>query len=156
VYAPPKRQQNGAVRWRTVPVELKRLTPHDAHLLDRVADDVFDEAIVPERVRRYLDEANHLMIVAIDEGVVVAQCAAVVHRHPDKPTELYIDEVGTAPSHQRRGIARRMMQAMFDWGRELGCEESWLGTELDNVAANALYRGFDGQFAEMAYYEFRL
>jgi aminoglycoside 6'-N-acetyltransferase I len=139
-----------------VPVELKRLSPRDAHVLDRLAEDVFDEAIDPERLHRYLDEPGHMMIVAIDEGVVVAQCAAVVHRHPDKPSELYIDEVGTAPSHQRRGIARLLMEAMFDWGRELGCEESWLGTELDNVAANALYRGFGGKSAEMAYFEFEL
>jgi aminoglycoside 6'-N-acetyltransferase I len=139
-----------------VAVELKRLSRRDAHVLGRVADDVFDEPIDAERLRRYLDQPGHLMIVAIDDGVVVAQCAAVVHRHPDKPTELYIDEVGTAPSHQRRGIARLLMEAIFEWGRELGCEESWLGTELDNVAANALYRGLQGKRAEMAYYEFEL
>ena len=137
-------------------VELKRLSPGDLHVLDNVADDVFDESIRPDRLRRYLAEPGHLMIVAVDDGVVVAQCAAVVHYHPDKVTELYIDEMGTATSHLRRGIARRLMAAMFDWGRELGCKESWLGTETDNVAANALYRGMNGRYDEMAYYEFEL
>ena len=28
---------------------------------------------------------------------------------------------------------------MLALGRELGCEEAWLGTEPDNVAARALY-----------------
>jgi ribosomal protein S18 acetylase RimI-like enzyme len=137
-------------------VELKRLSPGDLHVLDNVADDVFDEPIRPDRLRRYLAEPGHLMIVAIDDGVVVAQCAAVVHYHPDKVTELYVDEVGTATSHLRRGIARRLMAAMFDWGRELGCRESWLGTETDNTAANALYRGIEGRHNEMVYYEFEL
>ena len=41
-------------------------------------------------------------------------------------------------------------------GRELGCQESWLGTELDNTAANALYRTMNGAFDSMAYYEFKL
>jgi aminoglycoside 6'-N-acetyltransferase I len=49
-----------------------------------------------------------------------------------------------------------MIEAMFEWGRELGCKESWLGTELDNVAANALYRTIDGRRDTMAYYEFEL
>lgn len=72
---------------------------------------------------------------------MVGQCAAVIHRHPDKSTELHIDEVGTASTHRRMGVARAMLDAMFAWGRELGCEEAWLGTELGSAAANALYRG---------------
>jgi len=137
-------------------VELHRVTVGDVELFDRVAGEVFDGPIVPERLRHYLAEPGHVMILAIEDGVVVGQCAAVIHRHPDKVTELYIDELGTAPSHQRQGIGRRMIDAMFEWGRELGCKESWLGTELDNVAANALYRAIDGRRDTMAYYEFEL
>ena len=137
-------------------VDLRRVTSDDGALFDRIADDVFDEPIDVARLQQYLAEPGHMMIVAIDDGVVVGQCAAVIHRHPDKVTELYIDELGTAPSHQRRGIGRRMIDAMFDWGRELGCKESWLGTELDNVAANALYRVIQGKADTMAYFEFEL
>jgi ribosomal protein S18 acetylase RimI-like enzyme len=139
-----------------VSVELRRVTLDDCELFECVADDVFDEAIMPERLREYLAAPGHLMILAVDDGVVVGQCAAVIHRHPDKVTELYIDELGTAPSRQRQGIGRKMIDAMFEWGRELGCEESWLGTELDNVAANALYRAIHGRTDTMAYYEFKI
>ena len=141
---------------RCMSVELQRVTIDDVDLFDRVAEDVFDGPIVPERLRHYLAEPGHVMILAIEDGVVVGQCAAVIHRHPDKVTELYIDELGTAPSHQRQGIGRTMIDAMFEWGRELGCKESWLGTELDNIAANALYRAIDGRRDTMAYYEFEL
>jgi aminoglycoside 6'-N-acetyltransferase I len=79
------------------------------------------------------------MIVALADGVVVGQCAAVIHRHPDKVSELYIDEVGVSPTFQRQGIARKMLDAMFAIGREHGCEEAWVGTEPDNVTARALY-----------------
>ena len=137
-------------------VELQRVTIDDVEVFDRVADEVFDGPIVPDRLRHYLAEPGHLMILAVEGGVVVGQCAAVIHRHPDKVTELYIDELGTAPSHQRQGIGRRLIDAMFEWGRELGCKESWLGTELDNVAANGLYRAIDGRRDTMAYYEFEL
>jgi aminoglycoside 6'-N-acetyltransferase I len=137
-------------------IELVRVTPAARRLLDRIADEVFDEPIRPDRLAAYVTAPGHLMIVAVDDGVVVAQCAAVIHSHPDKVTELYIDELGTAASHRRQGIARRLIGAMFDWGRELGCKESWLGTELDNVEANGLYRSIDHKYETMAYYEFNL
>ncbi|WP_246672618.1 MULTISPECIES: GNAT family N-acetyltransferase [unclassified Mesorhizobium] len=70
--------------------------------------------------------------------MTVGQCAAIIHRHPDKATELYIDEVGVSPAFQRQGIARKMLDAMFAIGRENGCEEAWVGTEPDNRAARAL------------------
>ena len=49
------------------------------------------------------------------------------------------------------------LDEMFRWGRELGCEEAWLGTELDNDAANALYRSYAPIEDEtMQFYVFRL
>lgn len=109
-------------------------------MLDRVAPEVFDAHVPPQRLAAYLAEPGHLMFVAIADGMVVGQCAAVIHRHPDKVTELYIDEVGVTPAFQRQGIARRMLDAMFALGEELGCAESWVGTENDNVAARQLYQ----------------
>jgi ribosomal protein S18 acetylase RimI-like enzyme len=138
-------------------ISLKRLTAGDEGVFASIATDVFDEPIRPDRMRAYLREPGHLMLLALDGSLVVGQCAAVLHRHPDKATELYIDEVGTATSHLRRGIATAMLEDMFAWGRELGCEEAWLGTELDNVAANALYRRFKPKEDEaIQYYLFGL
>ncbi|RUW59748.1 GNAT family N-acetyltransferase [Mesorhizobium sp. M7A.F.Ca.US.008.03.1.1] len=120
-------------------MEIVRLYPGDDALVMRVADDVFDEPVRPDRLAAYLRESGHFMIVALADGVVVGQCAAVIHRHPDKVSELYIDEVGVSPAFQRHGIARKMLDAMFAIGRENGCEEAWVGTEPDNGAARALY-----------------
>ena len=120
-------------------VEVRLLTPADASLFERVADDVFDEPIDAERLAAYLAEPGHLMIVALAGGEVVAQLAAVIHRHPDKVTELYIDEVGVAPAYQRQGLARRMIEEMFAIGKARGCGEAWVGTEVENIAARRLY-----------------
>jgi len=137
-------------------VTLKRMGSQDAALFANVAAGVFDEPVVPGRVAAYLAEPGHLMILAFDGDLVVGQCAAILHKHPDKVDELYIDEVGVADAYHRRGIARAMLSAMFDWGRERGARESWVGTEPDNVAANALYRGFAGKEDVFAYYEWDL
>jgi ribosomal protein S18 acetylase RimI-like enzyme len=120
---------------------VRRIGAGDSAVFASIAPEVFDEAIDPARLAAYLHEVGHHMVLAFDGPLVVGQCAAVVHRHPDKPTELYIDEVGTASTHRRLGIAKAMMDEMFAWGREVGCVEAWLGTELDNIEANGLYRG---------------
>ncbi len=120
-------------------IEIRRAGAADEALFARVAADVFDEPVIAARLAAYLAAPGHLMLVALHDGQIVAQVAAVVHRHPDKKTELYIDEVGVTPALQRRGIARRMLDEIFAWGRELGCEEAWVGTEPDNLPARALY-----------------
>jgi ribosomal protein S18 acetylase RimI-like enzyme len=126
----------------SVQIQILRLSAGDAALLDRVAEDVFDEPIRPDWLAAYLAQPSHLMVVALAEREVVGQVAAVIHRHPDKPADLYIDEVGVTPRLWRRGIARRMMDEMFAWGREVGCDEAWVATETDNEAAIGLYRGY--------------
>src|SRR5690606_29524236 len=104
-------------------ITLQRMRPGDERVFDRIGPDVFDEPIVPERLGAYLRTPGHLMVLALADGLVVGQCAAVLHRHPDKPTELYLDEVGTASTHLRRGIATLLLTEMFAWRRELGCAE---------------------------------
>lgn len=139
-----------------MPIRICRLRPGDEELLDQVAPEVFDEPVQADRLRAYLAKPEHLMVLAVDGDLVVGQCAGVIHAHPDKVTELYVDEVGTATSHLRQGVATAMLAELFVWGRELGCEEAWLGTELDNTAASGLYRSFGGKAETMRYYEFDL
>jgi len=115
--------------WR-LEIEIRRLTSNDAVLLDNVADGVFDEPIDRMRVAAYMAESGHLMLVALSDGEVVGQVAAVIHRHPDKSTELYIDEVGVAP-------------------------ESWVGTEVDNPA-RGLYESYGATVEPFVMYVLRL
>jgi aminoglycoside 6'-N-acetyltransferase I len=137
-------------------IEIRRVGPGDVDLLERVAEDVFDAPIDPMRLAAYLASPGHHLIVAVNQGEVVGQVAAVVHRHPDKPMELYIDEVGVAPTHQRRGIARSMLAAMFELGRELGCEQAWVVTEPDNQAARRLYESKGGEAEPCLVYVYEL
>lgn len=136
---------------------LRRMQPGDEAMFQSIAPEVFDEPVDAGRLHAYLRTPGHLMVLAFEGELVVGQCAGVLHRHPDKPTELYIDEVGTASTHRRMGIARLMMDELFAWGRELGCEEAWLGTETDNEPAKALYRRYRPKEDEVIqYFLFRL
>jgi len=139
-----------------VQVEIREVGSGDEGLFDRVAADVFDEPVDPGRLAAYLAEPGHHMLVALHAGEVVAQVAAIVHRHPDKPAELYIDEVGVTPALQRQGIARRMLDEMFALGKALGCEEAWVGTEPGNGPARGLYESYGVKAGPFVMYLYKL
>jgi aminoglycoside 6'-N-acetyltransferase I len=137
-------------------VEIRVLRRGDAAVLDRVANDVFDCPIDPRWRDEFFADARHHLAVAIADGQVVGMASAVHYVHPDKPPELWINEVGVAPEHRNRGIGRRLLRALFAHGRMLGCREAWLGTEPDNVAARRLYAAAGGEEQAMAYFTFDL
>ncbi len=134
---------------------IRLLGPDDARLLTRVADGVFDNAVRPELAAEFLADPRHHMTVAIDDGTVVGMASAVHYVHPDKPPELWINEVGVAPAWQREGLGRRLLDALLAHGRTLGCGEAWLGTEPDNAAARGLYEAAGGRCENFVVYSFR-
>lgn len=125
--------------WLGMMVEIVQLTARKGDVLRNVAD-IFDAPIDFDLVRAYVAEANHLMFVAIEDGLVIGQVLGVIHRHPDKPTELYIDDLCVDETWQRKGIATRLMQALIDAAKALGAVEIWVGTEPDNEEAILFYR----------------
>ena len=114
--------------------------PDDAGLFRRVAEGVFDRAIEPRLLTEFLSDPRHHMAVADDGGVIVGFVSAVDYVHPDKPRQLWVNEVGVASAHRRGGIGRQLLQLMIEHGRALGCTEAWVLTDSDNEAANSLYR----------------
>ena len=138
-------------------VEIRRVGPGDEALFERIADDVFDNAVDLDVLAAYLATPGHHFVIAVADGVVVGQVAAVVHKHADlRPVELYIDEVAVAPAFRRQGVARRMLDEMFELGRSLGCAEAWVGTEQDNLPATALYESLEAAPEPFVMYVFAL
>jgi aminoglycoside 6'-N-acetyltransferase I len=119
-------------------VIVRMLTQADEALLLHADDDVFDEEVSPKLAAEFLADPRHHMAAALLDGTIVGMASAVHYIHPDKPAELWINEVGVAGRCRRQGVARRLMQALFDKGRELGCRVAWVATELDNTAAREL------------------
>jgi aminoglycoside 6'-N-acetyltransferase I len=126
-------------------MEIRILRAADAGVLATAAPDVFDDPLIPGASAGFLSDPRHHLVVAIDAGVVVGFVSAVHHVHPDKPApELWINEVGVAPSHQRQGIARAMLHTMLEHARGLDCREAWVLTDADNAPARRLYASIDG------------
>lgn len=125
-------------------LDIRHLGPDDEPVLRRVAAGVFDHDVDPALASEFLRDPRHHLVVAIEDGSVVGFASGVHYVHPDKPAELWINEVGVAPSHQRRGLGKRLLQAIFARGRELGCREAWVLTSHANGPAVRLYEAAGG------------
>ena len=125
-------------------IEIKVLQPEDDSVLMNVAAGVFDNPVNGKFVREFLEDPRHHIAVAIDDGIVVGFASGVHYIHPDKPPELWINEVGLAPTHRRRGLGKRVMKALFEVGRAHNCAVAWVLTHRSNAAAMALYSSVGG------------
>jgi ribosomal protein S18 acetylase RimI-like enzyme len=125
-------------------IEIRVLGPGEESVLANVAEDVFDNPIDPALARSFLADPRHHLVVALEDDLVVGFVSAVDYIHPDKPAELWINETGVSPTHQGQGVAKRMLAAMLDHGRSIGCVTAWVLTDRTNAAANALYRSAGG------------
>ena len=129
-------------------IQYRILKPGDAFLLTRVAPDVFDHPVNLQLADEFLSDPRHHIAVASDQDVVVGFASAIHYIHPDKPAELWVNEVGVAPTHQRQGIGKAILQFLFAHGRLLGCKSAWVLTERTNEPAIGLYRACGGEEPE--------
>ncbi len=118
---------------------IHHITPANTALLANVDPDIFDHAIDPAHLAVYVADPRHAMFVAMEDDLVIGQIRGSVHLQPDRASDLYIDNLGTAPALQRRGIAAAMMKAMLAWGEAQGCTYAWVATETDNEQAKGFY-----------------
>ena len=135
---------------------IRLLGPADASVLHNVASGVFDNAIDTRWTSEFLADPRHHLAVALQGEQVVGMASAVHYVHPDKPPELWVNEVGVAPSHQGMGIGKRLLAALFAHGKSLGCIEAWVGTGESNLAARRLYAAAGGREEPMVYVTFKL
>src|SRR5580765_1034524 len=125
-------------------LEIRILGPGDETLLRNVAAGVFDHALKPALVAEFLHDERHHLAVAIEDEKVRGFASGVHYVHPDKPTELWINEVGVSPGHQRRGLGKTVVRALIAHGKTLGCVNAWVLTDRANAAAMRLYASCGG------------
>lgn len=137
-------------------IEIKRLGPGDASVLNRVAEEVFDAPINKKRLAAYLREPNHFLFVAVCDGEVIGQTRGMIHFQPDAKDELYIDNLGVTPAFRGQGVGRELVRALLKAGKAQGCAEAWVATERSNIPARALYESLRGKSELGVVYTYRL
>ncbi|MEL6522806.1 MAG: GNAT family N-acetyltransferase [Pseudomonadota bacterium] len=126
------------------PITIHVPGPEDTDLFNNVADGVFDGPVRADQLQAFLNSESHVIVLARAGGVVVGFASAVIYLHPDKPPQLWINEVGTAPTWHRQGIASKVVQTMIELARARGWQEPFVLTDDDNAAARALYAKLGG------------
>ncbi len=133
-------------------IEVTVISPSDD--LDRLVDEInqarWDEA---NEISEY--DAESLSVYLARQDTLFVACHDVTEegrnfmgmasdRFEIKPYEqerwLYVDEVDVCADQRQKGAGKAIMQKLIELAEQAGCEELWLGTEVDNAAANALYR----------------
>ncbi len=118
-------------------VEIRRATT----VAEVVAAEVlYDGPARPEAVRRFLDSADHHLLVGWEGDRPVGFVSGVEVTHPDKGTEMFLYELAVDPARHRRGIGRALVTALAELARERGLYGMWVLTDRANAAATATYR----------------
>lgn len=137
-------------------MEYKLLSSEDEKLLEASEDGVFDRDVRPELGSQFLSDPRHHIAVAIEDSTIVGVASAVNYIHPDKPEELWINEVAVAKAYRRKGIADALVKLLFHCGRKHGCKEAWVLTDESNIPANRLYSRLGGVSKKQMMYSFKL
>ena len=127
-----------------MPTTVRVLTSSEAHVLSNVAPDVFDGPVDPRYTAEFFADPRHHLAVALEGELVVGMASGVHYLHPDKPPELFINEVGVSPQWQGQGLGRQMLDALIVHARTLGCVTAWVLTEEENTVARRLYSAVGG------------
>jgi len=130
---------------RVTEVSIHLVSTANSRLLDHVDEDVFDHKVQPALLQTFLANPANVLMVAVAEDQVIGMASGIAYVHPDKPLQLFVNEVGVSGRFHRQGVGKRLLAALLQRGVELGCHEAWVATELGNAAARALYSSVGGK-----------
>ena len=122
-----------------------RLAPGDEHII-LAGGELFDAAPTEEATAKFLASDGHHLLVALDaDGATpVGFISGVETTHPDKGTEMFLYELSVAEPYRGLGIATRLVTALADLARRVGCYGMWVLTDDTNAPALGAYEAAGG------------
>ncbi|MEO0752791.1 MAG: GNAT family N-acetyltransferase [Pseudomonadota bacterium] len=106
------------------------VTIHFATQSDRdlilTSQDLFDDAPRAEWVDVFLADPRHHMALAVEGSTCLGFLSALDYVHPDKPPQMWINELGVVETRRREGIATALIDATLKEARLRQCSELWV------------------------------
>ena len=124
-------------------IEIRRLGLEDVDAVNAL-EPLFDHAVQPRAAEEFLRQAGHHLLVAYEQAQPVGFVSGVEMTHPDKGTEMFLYELAVDERFRRRGIGRRLVEALMALARRRGCYGMWVLAEPDNLAAIRTYQSAGG------------
>ena len=117
---------------------LRRMRWWDIEAVTALEEELFDDAWTPDAFWDELGQGSsrtYVVALADDRIVGYAGLAAM-------PDEAYVQTIGVAASHQRRGLGATLLTALLDDAKRRDLGRVGLEVRVDNAAAIALYERF--------------
>ena len=89
----------------------------DVDTLERGAE-LFDDLPDRDASYKFLNTPGHHLLFAFEEERPVGFVSGAELVHPDKGTEMYLNELGVDEQFQGRGIATQLVEAMIELAKE--------------------------------------
>ena len=96
-----------------------------------------------ETLSTFIQNSYSIFLIAYLEERFSGMASAMVLDKPNGDSWLYIDEIDVCEDFHRKGVATQMMKQLFLFASEYECDEIWLGAEMENLAANELYKSLN-------------
>jgi aminoglycoside 3-N-acetyltransferase I len=132
---------------RPLQTTVRRLGPGDEDVVRKLAEGAAQTRLLAD------DRTIFLVAFRGAEPVGFVFGYDLPRRH-GKPSILFIYELGVNAACRRQGIATQLMIELRRIARSRGTEDSFVLTEPDNTAANALYASLGGVRQESVMWDF--
>ena len=96
-----------------------------------------------ETLSKFINNSDSIFLIAYLEEQFSGMASAMVLDKPNGDSWLFIDEIDVCEDFQRKGVATQMMKQLFLLASVYECDEVWLGSEIENFAANQLYKSLN-------------
>ena len=130
---------------------IRRMRWWDIEAVTALEEALFDDAWSPEMFWNELAQGgSRTYLVAEDDDVVVGYAGLAA-----MPDEAYVQTIGVAPAHQRRGLGATLLRRLLDDAARRGAPRVGLEVRVDNAPAIALYErhGFRRIGVRKRYYQ---
>jgi ribosomal-protein-alanine N-acetyltransferase len=117
---------------------LRRMRWWDIEPVTALERALFDDPWSPEMFWDELAQGEtRTYVIATDDDAVVGYAGLAA-----MPDEAYVQTIGVAPAHQRRGLGATLLTALLDDAKRRGLPRVGLEVRVDNAPAIALYERF--------------
>ena len=121
-------------------IQVQIINKSNVHLLNNVLDDVFDYPIQTDYLTPFLTSPTHHLLVAMNESQEIVGFVSFVDLyHPDKATQVFVNELSVHEDYQRQGIGSSLMNHVFEYAND-HAYYVWVATEMENVDADKFYQ----------------
>lgn len=122
-------------------------------------DDRVAQPIAPSDyyLRNLLVREDFHILVAMDGDKVIGGLTAYeLPMYKEEVNEIFLYEIGVDEDYRMKNIATKLIEHLKQIALEKGIPEMYVGTELNNIPAQSLYKKTGGTFEQIAWYVYKL